>query len=336
MNEANQEVDEEKKVKKVAELMKKQHDKYKKALEAAKKAAVDKAITKEKRDELKLVAAREQKKMITIKNEITAKEDQKEKAAVQAKEQAYEEETKRNAIPLEQTEKVELYNEIKKITFIRPSKDAKELIKQKKDAIARAQEFYEKHQREMFKQRDVVKLYQEKAKKLWEQRMKQMKMDHSNMMITTTVVEGKEAPKVFKKVETVTEVVEGQPQISVDPVPVVPVKKYIPVVMAHKEFKEVHTGKMCIRYNQLSINSQSEETCGELVKENKGKCASGHGHFMYGDVSATHKECACCTGAAEDIVETDMRASPHFNIFKLNHSHAGETVEKSTIDEAGE
>jgi hypothetical protein len=69
----------------------------------------------------------------------------------------------------------------------------------------------------------------------------------------------------------------------------------------------------------LSITSDSAETCSELVKS-KEQCKSANGHFFYGEVNANHKECACCTGASEDIKDEEVRASPHFKIYKMiNH-----------------
>jgi hypothetical protein len=73
---------------------------------------------------------------------------------------------------------------------------------------------------------------------------------------------------------------------------------------------------MCTQYNQLSITSQSAETCGELVKSND-QCKSGHGHFFWGEVNPNHKECACCLGVGEDITDEEMRESVHFNIYKF-------------------
>lgn len=129
MNVATDEVDEEVRTKKVAVLMKKQHDKYKVALDKAKKAAIDRNMTSQQKIQMKQDAAKEQKKMIALKNEVTKQEEKKVKAAELAEEQAIEEEDIVNAVPLEAEEKVKLYNDIKKITFVRPSKDPKINIK---------------------------------------------------------------------------------------------------------------------------------------------------------------------------------------------------------------
>jgi len=67
------------------------------------------------------------------------------------------------------------------------------------------------------------------------------------------------------------------------------------------DFKKVHTGKMCTQYNQLSIASESPETCSEQVKE-QDACISGQGYFFWGEVTVSHKECACCLGVNEDEI----------------------------------
>jgi hypothetical protein len=140
LNEATEEVDDAERTKKVAVLMKKQHEKYKKALDVAKKAAVDRNMTLDQKKEMKAVAAKEQKKMIALQKEVTKQEEKKVKAQELAEEQAQEEEDKRNAVPLEPEEKVKLYSQIRKVTFVRPSRDIKINIKQKREAITRAVE----------------------------------------------------------------------------------------------------------------------------------------------------------------------------------------------------
>lgn len=160
MNVATEEQDDEQRTKKVAVIMKKQHDKYKTALDLAKKAAVDRNMSATQKIQAKTHAAKEQKKMIALKNEVTKQEEKKVKAAELAEEQAQEEEDKLNEVPLEAEEKVELYEKIKKITFVRPSKDPKINIKQKKDAIVRAEELKHDIQTVMFKKKEIMKFVQ--------------------------------------------------------------------------------------------------------------------------------------------------------------------------------
>jgi Txe/YoeB family toxin of Txe-Axe toxin-antitoxin module len=115
---------------------------------------------------------------------------------------------------LQAEEKVGIYNELKKITFIRPSKDIKIRLQQKKEAIERAKEWHTKIQRDMFKKKEQMKLLQQKAKEAWVLKMKSMRIDHTNMMIKVdpakvdTIIVGGNAstwsPKpsfVFKKPE---------------------------------------------------------------------------------------------------------------------------------------
>lgn len=84
-----------------------------------------------------------------------------------------------------------------------------------------------------------------------------------------------------------------------------------------EEFTKVLDKQMCKNYNQLSTQSSSVETCSELVKAKK-ECKSGYGHFFYGEVNPNHKECACCVGMGEKLEADKTRASPHFNVYKLN------------------
>jgi len=109
----------------VAEVLQKQNDKYTEALEIAKEAAVDSTKTEEERTQLKLNAAKEQNKMISIQTEVTKEEENKEKAKVLAEELATKEEDKKFIVELEPEEKVEIYNEIRKITFVVPVEDVK-------------------------------------------------------------------------------------------------------------------------------------------------------------------------------------------------------------------
>ena len=92
--------------------------------------------------------------MIAIKTEVTKQEEKKEKAAALAAEQAQEEEDKRSAVDLEPTEKVELYNQLRKVTFVRPSTDPVVNINLQKDAIKRAEEFAAEFQAQMFKEKE--------------------------------------------------------------------------------------------------------------------------------------------------------------------------------------
>jgi hypothetical protein len=85
---------------------------------------------------------------------------------------------------------------LKKVTFVRPSKDPKRNIEQKKEALRRAQEFATKYQQQMFKQREFMKMYAEKQRKQWEMRMRQLKIDHTNMMVK---------PKPGEEVEIIVE-----------------------------------------------------------------------------------------------------------------------------------
>jgi hypothetical protein len=85
---------------------------------------------------------------------------------------------------------------LKKVTFVRPSKDPKRNIEQKKEALRRAQEFAKKYQQQMFKQREFMKMYAEKQRKTWELRMRQLKIDHTNMMVK---------PKPGEEVEIIIE-----------------------------------------------------------------------------------------------------------------------------------
>jgi len=322
--------------------MKKQHEKYRAALELAKKAAVDRNKTKEQREKMKVDAAKEQKKFIAIKNEITKVEEKKEKAKELAEEQAQEEEDVENAVELEPKEKIEIYNDLKKITFTRPSTDPKINLQKKRDAIKKAEEYRAKIQARMFKQRELMKIYAEKAKKAWAERMRQLNINRGNMMIEVKPeikVGGSSTiaprPIVFKA--TTTTIVGGNPATwgpnnqvlkpTTDPIEKKPTKIYKKLDEPKQDFKLTHKGKMCKQYNQLSISADSVETCSEMVKKND-KCKSGHGNFFYGEVNANHKECACCLGAAESIEQDKLRDNGHFNLYLVAHKHDNEKKEE--------
>jgi hypothetical protein len=99
-----------------------------------------------------------------------------------------------NEVELDATEKIEIYEDIRKITFTRPSVDPVKNIENKKEAIKRAEEFAGEFQAEMFKKKELIKVYEEKAKEEWTQRIKVLDINNSNIMIETTgeemVVEG--------------------------------------------------------------------------------------------------------------------------------------------------
>jgi len=164
LNDTNDIVDEGEREEKVNEIINSQHEKYKVALDAAKVAAVDKTKTIEERNQLKADAAKEQKKMIAIKAEISKQIEKKEQAKDLAEKQAEEVEDSKNAVELNDEEKVEIYDEIKKITFVRPSTDVNKNIDNKKEAIKRAEKYAEEFQAEMFVQKDLMDIKTNKAK----------------------------------------------------------------------------------------------------------------------------------------------------------------------------
>lgn len=84
-----------------------------------------------------------------------------------------------------------------------------------------------------------------------------------------------------------------------------------------------HSSKMCTDYKQLSISSQSVETCSELVRSDE-RCKLGRGHFFYGEVNPSHKECACCPSVSDTLDESKMRANSHFNIYQLKQAQQNE------------
>jgi len=190
----------------------------------------------------------------------------------------------------------------------------------------------------MFERRERLRLQAERAKARWADRMKNLRINSTNLMVDQSakdLIAGasswKTRPVVFK---TATEIqielganggsggsqpeagnqggAGGQPaqQEQTDEV------KLIQAPAA--DFKKAHEGKMCTQYNQLSITSDSAETCSELVKAN-GTCKSGQGLFFWGEVNVNHKECACCMGVNGDgLTEEQMRESPHFDVYKLD------------------
>lgn len=160
-----------------------------------------------------------------------------------------------------------------------------------------------------------MKLYAEKAKKAWALKMKNLKINESNLMIKPTTddvvnvgssggvgINGrrdfvfKDVGESLPHVDPVTNKVIPKPHV--DPMDPVKPTKVLPPKLIEKpkdEFTLIKQGVQCHQYKQLSIQSQSVETCSEQVRHEKG-CASGHGHFFYGEVNANHKECSCCIG----------------------------------------
>jgi hypothetical protein len=123
---------------------------------------------------LKDAAAKEQKKMITIKNEVTKQEEKKEKAKELADKQAIEEADKVNVVELEPTEKVELYNKIKKVTFVRPSTDPVKNIELKKEALKRANDLQNEVTNEMYLKKREMDLYKQRANATWRKRLERL------------------------------------------------------------------------------------------------------------------------------------------------------------------
>jgi len=156
LNEAISEEDEAKRAVKVAEVVQKQDEKYKAALSAAKKAAADSTKTAEEIRAKRDVATKELKKTAAIQAQIAKQEEKKEKAKQLAEAQAQEEEDRRNAVELDPTEKAELYSQIKKITFVRPSSDRVKNLEQKKTAVQRAEDYAARIQGEMFRSRETL------------------------------------------------------------------------------------------------------------------------------------------------------------------------------------
>lgn len=84
-----------------------------------------------------------------------------------AEAQAQEEEDRRNAVELGQAEKAELYSQISKITFVRPSSDRIKNIEQKKQAVKRAGDYAARLQASMFRRREMMRLRAEQARARW-------------------------------------------------------------------------------------------------------------------------------------------------------------------------
>jgi hypothetical protein len=158
LNEAISEADETKRAAKVAEVVQKQDGKYKVALSEAKKAAADRTKTAEEIQAKRDIATKELKKTVAIQAQIAKQEEKKEKAKQLAEAQAQEEEDRRNAVELSPTEKAELYGQISKITFVRPSSDRIKNIEQKKTAVSRAEDYAARLRGSMYRSREMMRV----------------------------------------------------------------------------------------------------------------------------------------------------------------------------------
>jgi hypothetical protein len=96
------------------------------------------------------------KKTVAIQAQIAKQEEKKEKAKQLAEAQAQEEEDRRNAVELDPTEKAELYRQVSKITFVRPSSDQIKNIEQKKTAVGRAEDYAARLAGSMYRSREAM------------------------------------------------------------------------------------------------------------------------------------------------------------------------------------
>ena len=93
---------------------------------------------------------------MAIQTQIAKQEEKKEKAKQLAEAQAQEEEDRRNAVELSPTEKAELYRQVSKVTFVRPSSDPIKNIEQKKTAVNRAEEYAARLRGRMYRSREML------------------------------------------------------------------------------------------------------------------------------------------------------------------------------------
>ena len=96
---------------------------------------------------------------------------------------------------------------MKKVTFVRPTTDPVKNLELKKQAVSKAVEYKDQLTNTMYEKKKELTLYSKKARARWGQRLKNLNIDDTNIMITTTsdgvVLEEGESvkPTVFTEVK---------------------------------------------------------------------------------------------------------------------------------------
>jgi hypothetical protein len=96
---------------------------------------------------------------------------------------------------------------LKKVTFVRPTTDPVKNLELKKQAVSKAVEYKDLLTNTMYEKKKELALYRLKARAKWGQRLKNLNIDDTNIMITTTsdgvVLEEGESvkPTVFTEVK---------------------------------------------------------------------------------------------------------------------------------------
>lgn len=145
--------------------MKEQKAKFDAAVEKVKKMATDRTVTDTEQAIYKAKANMEQKKLMTLNAGVKQEEQKKVDAKnlqIKKEEEAYD---KKNAITLNTNDKNKIFNDVKRISFVRPSTDKKENLNKKKEALKRTEEYAKKYRDEMLEMKAAMKYKQAAAEK---------------------------------------------------------------------------------------------------------------------------------------------------------------------------